>query len=197
MKVTKRTVWKLEIKRDCGCKVSGEYFDELYTCRVGESVFTPCSQHEEHKELLLGFMLEILEQEIKNSHRIPSTPTETAKTEVDPVKVETAETETAEAEVAPARTLRTSGSSESARARPVRTVKAAGSHRPTGRSSSGMGIRRIDAGSNVSPAAQQLMARKSAPSHLELDLESNVKESQQVTKLLDLALAAEDEDDLY
>lgn len=64
MKLTKTTVYRLEMERDCGCTAAREYEDGRYTKPLAEGTTTLCEKHsgksEDAQEILREMILDTL-----------------------------------------------------------------------------------------------------------------------------------------
>ncbi len=70
MKVTKTSVHRLTIQKDCGCSATREYEDIRYTKSTAEAVFTPCEKHEKNKiiaEFAGEMLIEALNKEAETA----------------------------------------------------------------------------------------------------------------------------------
>jgi hypothetical protein len=74
MKVTKTSVHRLTIEKNCGCKATREYEDVRYTKPIAEAGFTACEKHEKNKQFaeFAGEMLiEALDKEAESAGKNP------------------------------------------------------------------------------------------------------------------------------
>ena len=74
MKVSRTSVHRLTIEKNCGCKATREYEDLRYTKPLGEGAFLACEKHEKQKALIefIGeTMIELLDKEAETAGKAP------------------------------------------------------------------------------------------------------------------------------
>jgi hypothetical protein len=77
MKVTKTSVHRLTIQKDCGCSATREYEDIRYTKPLAEAAFTPCEKHEKNKivaEFAGEMLVEALNKEAESGGKAAFVP---------------------------------------------------------------------------------------------------------------------------
>lgn len=193
MKVNKSTTYKLEVERECGCKIVRDYKDEVCKNPHGDASFSACDKHQETADLIKELLTEVLEREAREAKAAaPVIHPRTAAMLQQPTEDTEAEATTVTAPTA--RTLRMTGSGAGARRsegeghRPAAAPAprpGSSQHRPGPKTSSGGGFRRSDPNSGLSAAALAKVA--AAPKQsvgLEIDMEA-VDEDHRVTNVIE------------
>lgn len=207
MKVSKSTIYKLEIERPCGCKIAGDYEDAAYKKVRGTASFTACAKHAEDASLVEELLREVLEKEAAEAKAPePLAPAVHPRT-VAHQQAAAAPGAQPPADGPPGRTVRTAGSNGSAgQERQNRngygtpTISrggaATGSNRPSPKPSGQSPFRRADPNAKLSPAAASAVAKTaSAPAAVALDFElgAEAPEDPRLTRVIEGMNLFEDE----
>lgn len=203
MNVTKSIIYKLEIERDCGCKVAGDYEDAAYKKPRGTSIFTPCEKHKDAAgiELIEEMLREFLDKEARDAKapEVMHPRTAALRTDATPEDAETAN-------LPASRTLRTAGSSGTAGREQHRPASAppraatGGIHRPSTSKQAGKSspFRISDPNANLSPQALARVAGVSASQDIDLqmmDLEPAAEDRRVTNVLNELNVFGGDDDE--
>ncbi len=205
MKVRKSTLHKLEVERECGCLVAGDYEDSVYKRPRGEAVFKACAKHD-------GAMGEVVEEMMREI--LVKEASEVKLPEIVPVNhprtVARQDTPSEDVSAGPSvRSLRTAGASSAGAAghrpanAPAPTAGRSGAHRPSpgGDPDKKSAYIRSDPNKGLSAAALSKLGAAKEEGGLEIsfgDASEAVPEDKRVTKLvheLGFLNEKDDEDD--
>lgn len=197
MKVTKSTIYKLEIERTCTCKVAGDYEDVAFKKPRGTAIFTACATHKETPgvDVIEEMMREVLEKEAREAKApevILPRAAQAAAARAEEAQAATPAVPDPNAN-APARTLRVAGSNgtaaSSAGHRPASAPTpqpGRGTHRPEGKTGGSSPFRRADPNAGLSAGAlSKVGGGKPSSSALSVDFDQQVPEDSRVTALIE------------